>query len=135
MLVDIPARLAAVHAFATLAEAPALASANKRVANILKKSSDNFNAGVNPFLLHEPAEKALFDGLESIGTRANDEFFDGQFERSLRTLAQLKEPVDRFFETVMVNADDIALRVNRMALLSRLHATMNRVADLSRLAS
>ena len=135
MLVDIPARLAAVHAFATLAEAPALASANKRVANILKKSSDNFNADVNPFMLHEPAEKALFDALESIGTRANDEFFDGQFERSLRTLAQLKEPVDRFFETVMVNADDIALRVNRMALLSRLHATMNRVADLSRLAS
>jgi glycyl-tRNA synthetase beta chain len=115
--------------------AKARTAANKRVGNILKKSDDAVQAKVNNSLLAEPAEVALAQALQQVAPRAEAAFASGDYNNSLQTLAALKAPVDAFFETVMVNADDAALRANRLALLSQLHAAMNRVADLSRLAS
>jgi glycyl-tRNA synthetase beta chain len=132
---DIPRRLAAVRAFAALAEAPALASANKRVGNILKKAEAEVPANVNSALLHDPAEKALAAALASITPQADAAFLRGDYAASLQALAALKAPVDAFFDGVMVNAEDAALRANRLALLGSLHRAMNCVADLSRLAA
>ena len=134
-LADVPLRLAAVRAFAALPEAPALAAANKRVVNILKKSERAAPVAVNPALLAEPAEAALFAALGDVAPTADAAFERGDYSASLQTLAALKAPVDQFFDSVMVNADDPALRANRLALLAALHAAMNRVADLSRLAA
>ena len=133
-LVDVAQRLQAVRAFAALPEAPALAAANKRVGNILKKADGEVSGTVKPELLVEAAEKALFDALQTVAPKANAAFEQGDYTASLQQLAALKAPVDAFFDDVMVNADDAALKANRLALLSQLHAAMNRVADLSRLA-
>ena len=132
---EVPKRLKAVRAFAALPEAAALAAANKRVGNILKKSEAAAHPGVNPKLLVEPAEVALYAALADIAPRADAAFAAGDHTASLQALAGLRLPVDAFFEAVMVNADDPALRANRLALLASLHAAMNRVADLARLAS
>ncbi len=132
---DIPRRLAAVRSFAALPEAPALASANKRVGNILKKAEGEVRASVDATLLKEPAEQALAAALRAAAPAADAAFERGDFAGSLQALAVLKAPVDAFFDAVMVNADDIALRNNRLALLTAMHRAMNRVADLSRLAS
>ena len=132
---DVPKRLTAVRAFAALAEAAPLAAANKRVGNILKKSDITGAPQVNPALLVEPAEAALHAALASVAPLADAAFAAGDYTASLQALAALKTPVDAFFEGVMVNADDAALRANRLALLGTLHASMNRVADLARLAS
>ncbi len=136
---SLPPRLAAVRAFAGLPEAPALAAANKRVGNILRKSDEadarTALATVDPARLVEPAEQALATALAAVAPQADAAFERGDLAASLQCLAALKAPVDRFFEDVMVNADDPALRRNRLALLARLHAAMNRVADLSRLVS
>jgi glycyl-tRNA synthetase beta chain len=131
----LPQRLAAVRAFAALPEAPALAAANKRVGNILKKSGGAVQGEVKPALLADAAEKALFAALGDAGPKADAAFAAGDLSASLQALAALKAPVDHFFDAVMVNADDAALRANRLALLGTLHAAMNRVADLSRLAA
>jgi glycyl-tRNA synthetase beta chain len=132
---DVPKRLAAVRAFAALPEAPALAAANKRVGNILKKAEGDVQAKVDPALLQEPAEKALVAAIESIAEQADDAWTSGNYTANLQALATLKAPVDEFFNTVMVNADDPALKANRLGLLATLHAAMNRVADLSKLAT
>ena len=133
---EIPRRLAAVRAFAALPEAESLAAANKRVGNILKKSEEATPAAaVEATLLVEPAERALAQALTEIAPRAGEAFDRGDFTGSLQTLSALKAPVDAFFDGVMVNADDAALRRNRLALLQQLHGAMNRVADLARLAS
>jgi glycyl-tRNA synthetase beta chain len=130
---DIPKRLAAVRAFAALPESPSLAAANKRVGNILKKS-DEAPAELSAALLKEPAEQHLATALAAADAKAQPLFEQGDYTGSLRELASLKAPVDAFFDAVMVNADDAALRANRLALLRALHGAMNRVADLSRLA-
>ena len=132
---DIPRRLAAVRAFAALPEAPALASANKRVGNILKKAEGVVPAQVDAARLLEPAEQALAAALQAAAPAADAAFERGDYTASLQALAVLKAPVDAFFDGVMVNAEDAALRNNRLALLAGLHRAMNRVADLSRLAS
>jgi len=132
---DIPKRLAAVRAFAALPEAASLAAANKRVGNILKKSEGGAAAAVDPALLVEPAEAALHAALADLAPLAGKLFDGGDLAGSLQVLAALKAPVDAFFDGVMVNADDAALRNNRLALLGTLHASMNRVADLARLAA
>ena len=134
-LAEVPRRLAAVRAFAALPEAASLAAANKRIANILKKSDAQPAASVDPDKLVEPAERALHGALNNVRPLADALFDNGEYAASLRELAVLKTPVDAFFDGVMVNADDAALRANRLALLAALHAAMNRVADLSRLAS
>ena len=134
LLSEIPQRLAAVRTFAALAEAPALAAANKRVSNILKKAEGEVQAAVNTALLQEPAEIALNTALGSVKPEADKLFENGDYTASLKTLAALKAPVDDFFDNVMVNADDAALKANRLGLLANLHQAMNRVADLSKLA-
>ncbi len=134
-LSEIPERLNAVHTFSTLPEAPALAAANKRVSNILKKVEGEVKAEVNANLLQEPAEIALNTALSKVKPEADKLFESGDYTGSLKALAALKAPVDDFFDNVMVNADDPALKANRLGLLATLHQTMNRVADLSKLAS
>ena len=132
---DVPKRLAAVRAFAALPEAPALAAANKRIGNILKKSEGNVAATVNESVLVEPAEKDLFAAMQITVPAANVKFDAGDYTASLQSLAALRAPVDAFFDGVMVNAEDPALKANRLGLLRQLHDAMNRVADLSRLAT
>ena len=134
-LADVQKRLEAVRAFAALPEAQALAAANKRVGNILKKADAPVSANVNAAVLQEQAEKDLFAALQTVAPKANQQFADGDYTASLQTLAALRAPVDAFFEHVMVNAEDPALKANRLGLLATLHDTMNRVADLSRLAT
>jgi glycyl-tRNA synthetase beta chain len=133
----LPQRLAAVRAFAALPEAEALAAANKRVGNILKKSEGGAGgiAELNPALLKESAEQALAAALQRVAPAADAAFERGDYTASLQALAALRGPVDRFFDDVMVNAEDPALRNNRLALLFALHRAMNRVADHSRLAA
>jgi glycyl-tRNA synthetase beta chain len=92
-------------------------------------------ARVDAALLRESAELALAQGLAAVQPQADAAFARGDLTASLQALAALKAPVDAFFESVMVNADDAALRANRLGLLAQLHAAMNRVADLSKLAS
>ena len=135
LLSEIPKRLEAVRAFSSLDEAPALAAANKRVGNILKKIEGNVEAKINDALLQEPAEKALASTLAKIKPEADALFESGDYTNSLKALAALKAPVDDFFDNVMVNADDPALKANRQGLLATLHQAMNRVADLSKLAA
>ena len=132
---EFPKRLAAVRAFVALPEAASLAAANKRVGNILKKSDVGFEAKVDAALLNEPAEAALSEALVAVKPRADAAFERGDYSASLQALAALKAPVDAFFDSVMVNADDPALRANRLGLLATLHAAMNRVADLSKLVT
>lgn len=132
---DVPKRLAAVRAFAALPEAPALAAANKRIGNILKKSDGAVDPHVSEVLLKEDAEKALHAAMRQIAPQADAQFKAGDYTASLRTLAALRGPVDAFFDGVMVNAEETDLRLNRLGLLATLHQAMNRVADLSRLAA
>jgi glycyl-tRNA synthetase beta chain len=133
-LAEVPRRLAAVRAFVALPEATGLAAANKRVGNILKKAGE-VDAHVSEVLLQEPAEQALFAALKDVVPQANAQFDAGDYAASLRTLAALRAPVDAFFDGVMVNAEAMDVRLNRLGLLKTLHDAMNRVADLSRLAA
>jgi len=132
---EFPKRLAAVRAFKDLPEALPLAAANKRVGNILKKSDAGDAAATQAALLVEPAERSLHEALQKVAPQADAAFAAGDYTASLQLLAALRTPVDAFFDTVMVNADDPALRANRLGLLAQLHAAMNRVADLSKLAA
>jgi len=132
---QIPAKLAAVKAFAALPEAEALAAANKRVGNILKKVEGAVAPGFDNSLLHEPAEQALAATLRVVNADAEAAFERGDYTSSLHALAKLRTPVDAFFTDVMVNAEDPALRANRLGLLATLHHAMNRVADISKLSS
>ena len=131
---DVPKRLLAVRAFAALPESPALAAANKRISNILKKA-DDVDAHVSEVLLQEAAEKALHAAMQTVLPAAQAQWQAGDYTASLQSLAALRAPVDAFFEDVMVNAEQVDLRLNRLGLLKSLHIAMNRVADLSKLAS
>lgn len=133
---DVPKRLSAVREFSTLPEAAALAIANKRVKNILRKEFIEAGEGsIISKLLQEPAEQALHQMLSQIAPKADAAFNTGDYTGSLQALAALRVPVDAFFDNVMVNVEDSELRNNRLALLSQLHQAMNRVADISRLAT
>ncbi|WP_090129645.1 glycine--tRNA ligase subunit beta [Limnohabitans sp. Rim11] len=131
---QVPKLLAAVRAFAALPESPALAAANKRIGNILKKA-DEVDAHVNSALLKENAEQALYEVMQRLLPESEALFKAGDYTGSLQTLAALRSPVDAFFDDVMVNAEEMDVRLNRQGLLKCLHVAMNRVADLSRLAS
>ncbi len=130
---QVPKLLAAVRAFAALPESPALAAANKRIGNILKKA-DEVDPHVNPALLKETAEQALHQVMQRLLPESEALFKAGDYTGSLQTLAALRSPVDAFFDDVMVNAEEMDVRLNRQGLLKCLHVAMNRVADLSRLA-
>ena len=134
-LADLRGRLDAVQAFSALPEAASLAAANKRVANILKKSDAAPAQYVDSSLLIEAAEAALHSALLEVDGPADVAFNTGNYKASLQALAALKAPIDAFFDTVMVNVEEPAVRANRLRLLTSLHAAMNRVADLSKLAS
>jgi glycyl-tRNA synthetase beta chain len=133
-LAEIPRRLEAVRAFAALPEAAALAAANKRISNILKKSTEPVEAKADPALFSEAAESALWTDVGTVRRSADVLFESGDYTSSLKALAALRTPVDKFFDDVMVNADDPKVRANRLGLLATLHGVMNRVADLSRLS-
>ncbi|NMM27085.1 MAG: glycine--tRNA ligase subunit beta [Glaciimonas sp.] len=127
-------RLEAVHAFAALPQAASLAAANKRITNILKKI-DIAPGQVRHNLLCEAAEQALHAAMTALQPQVEHAFAAGDFTLTLTLLAALRDNVDAFFNTVMVMADDLQLRNNRIALLAALHTMMNRVADISKLAS
>jgi glycyl-tRNA synthetase beta chain len=134
-LATVPAQLAAVRSFAALPEAASLNAANKRVANILKKAvegNEAINASNAP---QEPAEAALRTALNAVTPNATALFAKGDFTGYLKSFAALKTPVDEFFDKVMVMAEDKAVRANRLALLRDLRDAMNKVADLSKLAT
>ena len=132
-LSDVQKRLEAVRVFAALPEAPALAAANKRVSNILKKAETTVQVQVDINLLVEQAEKDLYAVLQQVAPKAEQQFAAGDYTSSLQTLAALRIPVDAFFEHVMVNANTEQLRVNRIALLKKLSFSMNKLANLSNL--
>jgi glycyl-tRNA synthetase beta chain len=132
---DIVARLDAVREFATLPEAAALAAANKRISNILKKSEQGAPASVIKDVLVEQAEKNLYAQIEQVTPRVQTQLAARNYTEALTALAALRESVDTFFNDVMVNAEDPALRQNRLALLNALHQQMNCVADISKLAA
>jgi glycyl-tRNA synthetase beta chain len=131
---DVVQRLEAVQAFAALPESASLAAANKRITNILKKTEAAVGA-VSQDLLQEQAERNLAASIERVRPDVDAAFAGGDFTGTLKTLARLRDDVDAFFNDVMVMADDLALRNNRLALLSSLHGMMNRVADISKLAA
>ena len=133
-LSDVGKRLTAVRAFAALPESPALAAANKRIGNVLKKAGE-VDAHVNTALFKEDAEQALYAIMQKLLPESEAQFNSGDYTASLQTLATLRSPVDAFFDDVMVNAEEMDLRLNRQGMLKKLHEAMNRVADLSALAS
>ncbi len=131
---DINSRVQAVNTFRQLPEAEALAAANKRVSNILAKSDNQGNDQVDTSLLQETAEKQLAELLQAKSDEVAPLFAANDYTATLAALASLREPVDAFFDNVMVNADDPALRNNRLALLTQLRNLFLQVADISLLA-
>lgn len=130
---DFNDRLHAVDAFAKLEEAPALAAANKRIQNILRKAGDPQLGDIQPDLLKETAERALYEQMLTLSDEVDDLFSEGNYTPALSKLATLRTVVDQFFDEVMVMDEDEALRANRLALLSRLGEMFLRTADLSQL--
>jgi glycyl-tRNA synthetase beta chain len=130
---DFARRLRAVKAFAQREEAAALAAANKRVSNILSKQEHDGSTQVDASLLQEAAEKALFEAVTASQQQVAPLFAAGDYQQALDALAALREPVDAFFDQVMVMADDDAIRRNRLALLASLQALFLEVADISQL--
>ncbi len=133
-LVDFERRLQAVQAFLQLDEAQSLASANKRIANILRQAGTTETTDISQELLGEDAERALYDALVSAEATVRPLLDERDYTRALRELAALRQPVDRFFDDVMVMADDEAVRTNRLALLGGIRALFLDVADISRLS-
>jgi len=130
---DFDKRIKAVTAFRELAAAESLAAANKRVANILKKSAVDKTSSVDESLLSEDAEKALYQSLSILSKMVEPMFDSGDYEKALSELSSLRDPVDAFFDSVMVMADDEAVKNNRIALLNSMNQLFLRAADLSRL--
>ena len=131
----VPDQLAAVKAFEALPEADALSAANKRIVNILRKSGGEAAAGIDVSRLTEGAERELWQSFETLAPEVDRHLSSGDYTSALRTLASAKPVVDRFFDDVMVMVDDADVRANRLALLARVASTMNRVADISKLAA
>ncbi len=128
---DFDRRIDAVNHFRNLPEAAALASANKRVSNILAKQGGDISTDTNSALLHEQAERELCEQLDAIEREITPLFERGEYRNALERLAQLRQSVDNFFDQVMVMADDEALKLNRLALLARLRRLFLGVADIS----
>lgn len=132
---DIQRRVHAVDAFTRLPQAAALAAANKRVSNILDKLEDGHQFGeVSADLLQEPQEKALAEQLQTLARTSGEHLARDEYTQALACLADLRDTVDSFFDSVMVNADDSALRHNRLNLLKKLRELFLQVADISQLA-
>jgi glycyl-tRNA synthetase beta chain len=132
-LLDFDARLSALARFIARPEGLSLAAANKRIANILRKSADSVNQNVDPQRLREEPERALHGALEALRARVLAATAERQYAGALELLATLKPAVDHFFDRVMVNDPDHSLRDNRVALLLQLRTLFGGIADLSRL--
>jgi len=131
---QVPRQLDAVRAFAALPEAPSLAAANKRIANILKQA-ESVPADYDAALFGQDEERALAEAYATLQPEYEAAYRAGDYTLALKTLAALRTPVDAYFDRVMVMDPDERLRRNRIGFLGRLHATMNRIADLSKLAA
>ncbi|MDH5424178.1 MAG: glycine--tRNA ligase subunit beta [Gammaproteobacteria bacterium] len=131
--VDFSRRIEAVNVFKALPEAESLAAANKRISNILKKVEGEILTQVNESLLQEKAEKELYSQVSDLTAEVNAWFASGDYQSALTKLSALKNPVDQFFDDVMVMADDAALKNNRIALLKQISDLFLQAADLSRL--
>ena len=134
-LLDFDRRLEAIASFARLPEAEALAAADKRIRNILRKAGDGVAGHVDPALLAEPAEQALASAMEAAWSEAGPALAAGDYVAAMARLARLRPEVDAFFDSVMVNAGDEALRANRLALLQRLAGRLGAVAELGQLSA
>jgi glycyl-tRNA synthetase beta chain len=132
-LLDFDARLRALVAFVARPEGTSLAAANKRIANILRKSDDAVAQAIDASLLREPSERELHQALAALRARVDAALAQRQYGQALDLLASLGATVDQFFERVLVNDPDVALRNNRLALLAQLRALFAGIADLSRL--
>jgi glycyl-tRNA synthetase beta chain len=130
---DLPERLEAVRAFEALPEALSLSAANKRIVNILRKAEGEGAGAVDRSVLTDGAERALHSAFDTLRPIVESRVADGDFAAALQALASTKPAVDRFFDHVMVMADDPKIRSNRLALLREVAATMNHVADISKL--
>lgn len=135
LLAAVPARLAAVREFAGLPEAQALAAANKRIGNILRKAGAGVGAIVDHSLLAEAAERELAGAVVALAPDIDAAMAAQDFTRAMTRMAGTRAAVDRYFDEVMVMTEDVRVRNNRLALLASLHQLMNRVADISKLAS
>lgn len=134
-LYDLDRRIDAIGTFAALPEAEALAAADKRIRNILRKADIEIPGTVDPTLLREPAEAALAEAVEAVHAETAHALAHGDYVTVLTHLARLRPQVDAFFDGVMVNADDAALRRNRLALLTQLSARLGSVAAIEHLSS
>ena len=130
-IADFDLRMSAIDAFRRLPEAASLASANKRIRNILKKNTEAPPSRIDPGLLRDPAEQALAAKLEELSPKVHPLFAAGDYTGGLKLLAALKQPVDDFFDRVMVMCDEAELRINRLALLTQLESLFLSVADIS----
>jgi glycyl-tRNA synthetase beta chain len=135
LISEIPKRLNAIKEFSQLPESKDLASANKRVGNILKKADFKSALKIDPALLKDIAEVNLYKTLDLVDAEARKEYLANNYSSSLKLLCKLKNPIDQFFNDVMVNVEDELLKMNRLALLEKLYSAMNLVADLSKLSS
>ena len=135
VIADVLQRLQAVRKFSSLPEAQSLAAANKRIGNILKKADFEIPAKVDDSLLSDGAEKQLADSVKKVMPLVQASFSQGDYTQGLISFASLKDPVDQFFNDVMVMDPNTQLRDNRLALLREMHTMMNQVADIGKLAS
>ncbi len=131
---DFHRRILAVQEFMGLDAAAALAAANKRIANILRKAPGQWPGASDPSLFEEEAERGLYEQLQAVAPRVATAAERGSYTTALQELAELRAPVDRFFDDVMVMCDDPQLRNNRLALLDSLHGLFTDTADISRLS-
>ena len=134
-LLDFAHRLAAVKEFLALEEAESLAAANKRIANILKKSDEHDAKTIDASLFDDVAETELHAALQRVGDIVRPMLAQHDYTEALRELAALKQPIDRFFDDVMVMTDDEAVRANRLVLLGELRTLFLDIADVSRLSA
>jgi glycyl-tRNA synthetase beta chain len=131
---QVPRQLDAVRAFARLPEAPSLAAANKRIANILKQA-EGIPPEYDAALFAQAEERALAEAFAGLLPGFEAAYKEGDYTGALKALAVLKAPVDAYFDKVLVMDKDEGVRRNRIGFLGKLHATMNRIADLSKLAA
>ena len=131
---QVPKQLDAVRAFMQLPEAPSLASANKRIGNILKQA-EGVAVAFDAALFSQAEERALADAFAQALPHFEEAYKTGNYTEALKSLASLKAPVDAFFDKVLVMDPDEGVRRNRIGFLGKLHATMNRIADLAKLAA
>lgn len=131
--IDFSKRIEAVRAFAALPAAESLSAANKRIQNILRKMEGEWPLEVDPKLFEQSAETQLWQAIEALREQVSSQIAERDYTQALTTLAQIREPVDQFFDQVMVMAEDEALKRNRLAMLNQIHQLFLAVADISRL--